>query len=264
MDASWLPKILVPLSIPLVMQLLRRLAPAPPPPPSTWKYDQPPQDPEPFASGIIGGFMWTIGLMLALSFFALRWANHEWAQIDGPAILRVYGTSFIWCFFPGFAALAIPWPITISLLRRLGRTDEADSISTESNRSGGIDSFRVMKWFCIGLVGPIAGFTILAIPIHMSITDSAVFVGHYAEWRSERFDLNQARRATLVDGVRYRDGSLHLQKNLYLDFADGRRLDANTAGDGGTSVPSAVVQLLLEKTRLPMQHAQTKEDIPGL
>jgi hypothetical protein len=264
MDVSWLSKILVPLSIPLIMQLLRRLAPAPPPPPSTWKYDQPPQKPEPFATGIIGGFMWTVALLLALSFFAFRWVNHEWAQIDGPAVLRVYATSVIWCFFPGFAALAIPWPLTISLLRRLGRTDEADSITTESNRSGGMDSYRVMKWLCIGLVGPIAGFTILAIPIHLTITDSALFVGHYAQWQSERFDLSQARRVTLVDGVRYRDGSLHLQKDLYVDFADGRRLDANTAADGGTSVPDTVLKLLLEKTHLPVRHAQTKEDIPGL
>jgi len=208
--------------------------------------------------------MWLVALLLALSFLALKWVNHEWAQIDGPAVLHVYATSFIWCFFPGFAALAIPWPLAISLLRRLRRNDEADSISAESNRSGGIDSYRVMKWLCIGLVGPIAGFTILAIPIHMTITDSAVFVGHYAQWRSERFDLSQARRATLVDGVRYRDGTLHLQKDLYLDFADGRRLDANTAGDGGTSVPDAVVKLLLEKTHLRMLRAQIKEEIPGL
>jgi hypothetical protein len=262
MDMGWLPKVLVPLCIPLVIQLFRRLAPPPPSPPSTWKYDQPEQ--EPFEPGIIGGFMWLLGLLFALSFFVFRWVNHQWAQMDGPAILHIYETPVIWCFFPGFAALAIPWPLTVSLLKRIGRIDEPDSITAGSNRTGGMDSLRVMTWLSIGVVGPIAGFTVLAIPIHMTITESAVFVGHYGQWRAERFDLGQARHVTLVDGVRYRDGSFHPQKDLYLDFADGRRLDANTGGDGGSSVPDTVIQLLLAKTRLPLQHVQTKEDVPSL
>ena len=164
--------------------------------------------------------MFLVGVLLALSFFALRWANHVWAGMDGPAELRVYKTAVIWCFLPGFAALAIPWPFTVWLLRVLGRTDEADRVTAKSNRRGGMDSFRVMKWLSFGMVGPIAALTVLAIPMHMSVSGSEILVGRYARLTPERFPISEATRATLVDGGRYRDGSFHPSRDLILDFAE--------------------------------------------
>ena len=65
-----------------------------------------------------------------------------------------------------------------------------------------MDSFRAMKWLCIGLVDPIAVLSLLAIPLHLTIAGSEILVGHYAKLAPERFRLSQARRATLVDGER--------------------------------------------------------------
>jgi len=261
MNLDWLPKALVPVVIVLVLRLFRRAAPAPNPV-EAWEHEGTRQIPEPFPTGIIGGFMWLVGLLLVLSFFLLRWANHQWAAMDGPADLRLYKTAIIWCFLPGFAALAVPWPFTVWLLRALGRTEEAFRVTTDSNQRGGMDSYRVMKWLSIGVAGPIAIFTVLAIPMHMTISGSEMLIGHYAQITPERFQLSQARRAILVDGVRYRDGSFHPAKDLLIDFADGRRFHANAEGDGGTSVPPEVVNLLLAKTGLSPEHAQTEEDIP--
>ena len=107
MNLDWLPKALVPVVIVLVLRLFRRAAPAPNPV-EAWEHEGTRQIPEPFPTGIIGGFMWLVGLLLVLSFFLLRWANHQWAAMDGPADLRLYKTAIIWCFLPGFAALAVP------------------------------------------------------------------------------------------------------------------------------------------------------------
>src|SRR5579859_6994258 len=106
-------------------------------------------------------------------------------------------------------------------------------IEDAANNKGGMDSFRVMKWLSIGVVGPIAIFTLLAIPIHLSISDSEVRVGHYASFKTERFPLNKAKRLTIVDGYRLKDGSFRPAKDVILDFADGRRLRGNQVGDGG-------------------------------
>ena len=81
----------------------------------------------------------------------------------------------------------------------MGRWQEADSIQDASDNKGAFDSFLVMKWLSIGAVGPIAVLTLLAVPIHFSITDSEVRVGHYASFRPEIFPLNEARRLTIVD-----------------------------------------------------------------
>lgn len=261
MHLVWLPKLLVPFVVFFVLGLFRKLAPASP---KTIPSYQERQVPDPLPTGVIGAAMWGLGICLALSFFLLRAANHQWAEADGSAVARLYPGNAIWCFLPGFAALAIPWPITVWLLRRTGRTDEADSAENTANERGrGFDSFKVMKWLSIGVVGPIAIFTLLAIPMHLSISETAVRVGHYASWRTETFPLDQAKRAVLVDGVRGRDGSFLRRQDLFIDFADGRRLDVNAAGDGGTRVSDEVVELLLAKTGLQATHVLTEKDIPG-
>jgi hypothetical protein len=261
MKLDWLPKALVPFAIFFVLGVFRKLAPAPI---RSTSYKER-QVPDPLPTGIIGTFMWGVGICLALSLFLLKTANHLWAEADGVAILRLFPTSAIWFFLPGFAAIAIPWPLTVWLLRRNGRTDEADSIEVASDaRGGGVNSFKVMKWLCIGVVGPIAFFTMLAIPMHLSIAESEVRVGHYASLKTEVFPLSQAKRATLVDGYRLRDGSFQQKRDLYIDFIDGRRLDVNAAGDGGSQIDDTTVELLLAKTGLQASHVSTVEDLPQI
>lgn len=208
--------------------------------------------------------MWTVGICLGSTFFLFRYINHMWAEMEGQAALRLYPTAWLWCFFPIFAALAIPWPLTVSLLRRMGRTDEADAIMENSDRPQGINSFVVMKWFGIILVIPIFFFTLLALPEHLLIGDTEARLGRYGLWRDEVFSYRQATRATLVEGVLNGDGSFHRQKDLLIDFQDRRRLSANAVGDGGTDADPKVIELLLAKTGLQPDHVKTPDDIPKL
>ncbi len=208
--------------------------------------------------------MWTIGIAIALLFFALKSANHWWASLEGPSILTQYATPIIWCFFPGLAALATPWPLTIWYLRKVGRWEEADSIVDAADSKGRMNSFRVMKWLSMGVVAPIGLLTLLAIPIHLSISDSEVRVGHYGSLHSESFVLREARRMTLVDGYKLKDGSFHPAKDLLIDFADGRRLRGNAVGDGGTNIQEDVMRILVAKTGLTPAHANTADEVPTL
>jgi hypothetical protein len=257
MLSTWLPRFLVPIAIALAFALFRRMAP-PSARMTEHRYDES-QIPEPLPPGVIGGAMWSVGMALAMLFFVLRGANHLWASWEGPSLLTQYPPQVLWCFLPGFAALSIPWPLTVWYLRRVGRWEEADSIQDASDSKGGFNSFRVMKWFSIGVVGPIAIFTLLAVPIHFSITGSEVRVGHYASFRPEIFPLNDATRLTIVDVQKVRGGHSHETKDLTVDFADGRRLRSSQVGDGGTSVQNDVIQLLILKTGLTPQHSSTAE-----
>jgi hypothetical protein len=261
MQLEWLPRALVPLVIVLILILFSRIAP-PRSRLAKWRFDQQ-QVPEPLPTGVIGGTMWALGIFFALTFFVFQGANRLWANADGPAELAIYALPALWVFFPFVAALSIPWPLTIWWLRRVGRKDEADGICDAADSKGNMDIFQVMKWLVIGLAGPVCFFTVLAIPIHLSICKSEARLGHYASLRTERFPFNQATRATLTDGIRLRDGSLYRQKDLIIDFADGRRLRGNELGDGGTDVSDSVVQLLLQKTGLHPDHVEAVEDIPA-
>jgi hypothetical protein len=72
--------------------------------------------------------MWALGIALAMLFFVLQGANHLWASLEGCSLLTQYAPEIYWCFLPGFAALSIPWPLTVWYLRRVGRYEEADRI----------------------------------------------------------------------------------------------------------------------------------------
>ncbi len=208
--------------------------------------------------------MWALAIAFLLTFFLFRDANRWWASLDGPSVLTQYPSAAIWCFFPLFAALAIPWPLTVWYLRRVGRWEEADGIEDQADSKGGMNMLAVMKWLSIGLVGPIGILTLLAIPIHLSITPTEVRVGHYASIHTEVFKFSQARRLTLVEGYKDRDGSFHPAKDLIIDFADGRRLSGNQVGDGGTDIRDDVMQLLIAKTGITPKLAETADEIPAL
>jgi hypothetical protein len=262
MHSSWLASILFGVIFALIFALFHRMAP-PKRRAAKHRYDES-HAPEPLPTGIIGGAMWALGIGITLLFFVLRSANHWWASLDGPSILTQYASPIIWCFFPGLAALAIPWPLTVGYLRKVGRWEEADSIEDLADSKSGINSLRIMKWLSIGVVSPIALFTLLAIPIHLSITDTEVRVGHYGLFHSETFHLKDARRLTVVEGYRLKDGSFHAAKDVLIDFADGRRLRGNAVGDGGTSVREDVMQLLIAKAGLTPEHASTADEVPPL
>jgi hypothetical protein len=259
---AWLPKVLLPALVVLVLVLFRRIAP--PRGRMVRHHWDKSQVPERLPSGMISSAMGSLGVVLALQFFVLRGLNHFWASLEGPSILTQYAPQVVWCFLPAFAALAVPRPLTVLCLRKVGRWQEADTIEDEADSKGGMNTFRVTKWLSVGLVGPIALFTFLAVPIHLSIGDSEVRVGHYASLVTERFPLNEAKRLTIIDGYRLRDGRVRPAKDVILDFADGRRLRANQIGDGGTDVRNDVMELLILKTDLAPEHALTEEDVPPL
>jgi hypothetical protein len=127
-----------------------------------------------------------------------------------------------------------------------------------------VNSFKVMKWMSIGIVIPVGFFTLLAIPVHLSIADSEVRVGHYSSLRAERFPLKEVRRLTVIDGYVIGHGEFKPARDLIVDFADGRRLSGNAVGDGGTSIPDDVMNLLIAKTGLAPGHARTIKEIPVL
>ena len=247
--------------IALVLTLFRRLSP-PRVRLAAHRYDEA-QIPEPLPTGLIGAAMWCLGIGIALSFFVLRAANHFWASLDGPLVLTQFPTSVTWCFLPGLAALSIPWPFTVWYLRKVGRWEEADSIEDASDQKGGMDSYRSLKWISIGLVGPIACLTLLAVPIHLSIRNDEVRVGHYASFRSEVFPFEEARRLTIVDGYKQNE-TVCEAADVLIDFADGRRVRANQVGDGGTCVRSDVMQMLIKRSGLRPAHAATADEVPVL
>jgi hypothetical protein len=206
--------------------------------------------------------MWALGLLIgAGGFYALVGMNQLWATFDQHSSLTIYPTRVIWAFAPGFAALLLPWLITIWGLRRLGYKAQAAEIVLEGSQKVGWNGERVMHWLGWGVVAPIVAFTIAAIPMHLSVLPDSVRVTHYGHVKPEVFYFVDATQAYAIDGYYLRDGSFERHPDLLIDFADGRRLSANAVGDGGTVPSQELVTTLLDRTHLQTVHVTTESDI---
>lgn len=259
MDYSWLPKLFIPVAIGLIFAVFRKYFPAKLDP-TLESYDRPESKRMP--TGAFSAITISMGLTIAIGgFFSLRAINHQFAKADGTAFLHVFPVSVIWFFLPGFAALAVPWPLTIALLRRSAYRDDAAYIQAEGSNKSGFDCFRVMVGMNLFLVLPIAFFTILALPERLTFTEHSILWTHYASLKPEIFNYSDIVRLTKVDGYLLRDGSFKSQKDVLIDFKDGRRLSANAVGDGDSEPSAEEINVLLDQTGLVPGEVRTKEEI---
>jgi len=93
------------------------------------------------------------------------------------------------------------------------------------------------------------------------MTDTNILWTHYASLKPEVFSYSDIIRLTTVDGYKLRDGSFKAHKDLLIEFNDGRRLNANAVGDGGSEPSAEVIQVILDKTGLAPDEVHTKDEI---
>ena len=259
MAYSSLPKFFVPLVIGVVFSLFRRYFPAKRDL-TLRRYDRP--EGKRLPTGVFSAITIAMGIAIAVGgYFGLLATNHFLAKADGPALAQAFPVAVLWCFLPGFAALAVPWPFTIVLLRRSTYHDEAAYVEDEANSKSGFDCFRIMVGMNIFLVLPIAVFTFLALPERLTLTDHEVRWTHYASVTPEVFSYADIVRLTAVEGYRLRDGTFKTRKNLLMDLKDGRRLSANAVGDGGSEPSAKLIDVLLTKTGLVPSQIRTLESL---
>ena len=255
MAYSYLPKLFVPLIIGFVFSLFRRYFPRKPDL-TLERYDRP--EGKRLPTGVFGTITVTMGLAIAVGgYFALLTTNHLFAKSDGPALAQTFPSAAIWLFLPGFAALAIPWPLTIALLRRSPYLDEAAYIEDEGNRRSGFDCFRVMVGVNLLLIFPIAILTFLALPERLTLTNNEILWTHYGSLTPEGLAYADIVRLTSVDGYKLRDGTFKSHKDLLLIFKDGRRLSLNAVGDGGSEPSAQQINVILTKTGLVPEEIRT-------
>jgi hypothetical protein len=258
MTYAWLPKLLVPTAVGLAFSAFRKYFPAKPDI-ALQRYDRP--EGKRLPTGVFSVVTVTMGIAIAVAgYFSLLAANHLFAKADGPPLAYAFPVAVSWCFLPGFAALSIPWPLTLMLLRRSTYHDEARYIESEANLKSGFDCFRVMAMLNIFLVLPIAVLTLLALPERLTLTNHEILWTHYASLTPERFAYADIVRLTEVDGYKLSDGTFKSHKDLVIDFRDGRKLSANAVGDGGSEPPADVINLLLEKTGLTPLRIRTLDN----
>lgn len=254
--SKFLPQFLVVFAVSLSFALFRRFAPR------NSAEEHVSDNGKRLPYGVAGACMWFLGIAIVVGgFFALRTANHLLSFPDHNTLFVAYPPQVIWMFLPGFAALAIPWVFTLWLLRHFGYAGQAAEIVEDANQKGGFNAERVMTWLIWIVVVPIGLFTLPAIPMHLAVKSDQALLTHYGHIFPDRFYFSDARHAYWVEGYYGRDGRFISFPDLLITFVDGRRLHANSVGDGGSPESSKLMNLLLTRSGLTAVTVKTKNEI---
>ena len=221
-------------------------------------------DVEDFSNSSVAVYACMIVVGIAFAFsahWALAAGNRRFAEADGPAPFRFFPSGAIWWFFPGVGALCLSWEITLFLWSLFaGRSRVARFIDWTSERAR-YDSTRALRWMTLFLAMPIGIANLLAVPMHYTLGDSDIVVGHYATPARQNLPYSQARRVALVDGFRNRSGKFTASAGMIVDFGNGLRWNSSDIGDFKLKVDPGLAEFLQRKTGLPLEHAETEADL---
>lgn len=260
--ANMIGRMLVPAAVIGVLGLLRRYLPARKTNPQSQLDSN--VDVEDFTSANFAVYacMIAVGVAFALAVhWVLAAGNRYFAQTDGPAAFQFFPSGATWWFFPGFGALCLSWEITLFFWSLLEDRSKVDHFIAWTSERAGYDSTRALRWMAVVLAMPIGVATLLALPMHSTLRDNDIVVGHYATLARQNLPYSQARRLLLVDGFRDRSGNFSAGAGMIIDFDNGSRWSSSDIGDFKSKVDPGLDDFLQKKTGLPLEHAETEADL---
>jgi hypothetical protein len=183
----------------------------------------------------------------------LFWANSYVAFRAANASFILLPSPWIWVFLPLIGALCLAWEITLRLWSLVGSPLRTAKYESWSNTKAGFDCTRVLRIFALTIELPIAIATVLALPIHTSIDDMGIEIGHFGALQPTKRVYSEVRSITVVDGLRLRDGSIQRRPAIVLEFSDGTRWSSSDNRDPQKSIDQDLLDFLQEETRLPAE-----------
>jgi hypothetical protein len=195
----------------LVLALARRYMP----PPSADKAIGVAHSPEELDSRF-SGVDWIVNFSMVLvgvvfvfgTHAVLVWLNRNLAAADGPTLLSIWPQSAIWWFFPGFGAVTLSWGITLDLWALFGHREDADRFAYWTSLGAGFASSKLLRWMVVLIALPIGILTILALPMHTAFRQDDLRDCGYAFAPCKTYRYADARRMTIIEGFRTREGKL--------------------------------------------------------
>lgn len=161
---------------------------------------------------------------------------------------------WIWFFLPFFGGICLAWEITRRLWHMLGDPVQASKYESWSNCKAGFNATRVLQIMTVTMVLPIAIATLLALPIHTSINDAGLSMGHFGRFGSTLYRYSDVVKITVTDGFRSRDGCLLKRPTITLDFKDGTRWSSADNRDPEKSIDRLLLDFIEKRTKLTAAH----------
>jgi len=208
----------------------------------------------------VGASMLAVAAVFGVASYCLFvWANRALATLGQKADFIILPSPWMWLLFPIFGAICLPYEVTLRIWKRWGDSSRACEYENWENNKAQFNATRVLQFMILFLELPIGIGTVLALPLHTSLSDSEIRVGHFGTLRTTKHSYSDVKRILVTDGFRLRDGSFEKRPAIILYFSDGSRWSSAVNREDGSSIDQGVLQFIQEKTNL---HAEYMAVLP--
>jgi hypothetical protein len=216
-----------------------------------------------FTQWLVGAGMLTVGAVIAWGVHALLVSlNQVFVSSEGSSDFVLLPQTAIWWFLPGFAAITLAWEATLGTWSLMGNKNEVALYNYWTTAKAGFDSTRVLRIMAVPILLPIAILTTLALPEHAVLQKEEIRARGYGFSGARTYCYADARRITVIDGFRQRDGKLVKRAGIVLDFSDGRRWSSAAISNFEPNVDQELLRYIQSKTGLEPQYVEAEPDIP--
>ena len=189
-----------------------------------------------------------------LSFFLLISLNRQLATGGEKVSFVLLPSPWMWAIFPFFGGIAACWEITLRIWKSFGDSSQASKYESWSNQRAGFDASRLLRLMTLCIVVPMGMSTVLALPIHTSVSESGFHIVHFASLRATQHTFSDVRKIMITDALRLRDGSLHRRPALIVYFSDGSKWSSADNREPDPALNEQLLEFIEEKTNLPIEH----------
>jgi hypothetical protein len=190
-----------------------------------------------------------------------RFLNRYWADPSGSARFVLTPTAVWWYLYSGFLGLCSAYVVAKPVLRSLMGRDRFEQWALQGDRKAGFSSGRALNVLGLVIMLPYTVFFLPSLVCHTRFSTTEIGIQTYPQMKEARYRYSDVHRIVLVDGYKLRSGAFERDPRIVIEFSGGRRWSSRDSFRDPEEINSNLVTFLLEKTNLPLQSAETIEQV---
>jgi len=189
-----------------------------------------------------------------LSFGFLVAANRVLALFDPKPAFLLLPTRFMWAAPPALTGICLMWELSLRVWSRFVSKWQARKLEAWISQKDGFDGTRMFRLMFFALVVPAFLIAVLALPMHTSVSNSGLYVGHFARFPAHYYNFTEVRSITVKRAGQTQDGLYEDCPSIALDFSNGDQWSSTDNRECVAPADTLLLEYLQAKTGLVARH----------